>query len=323
MDDHRPNDQMLGRRRFNAALLAGLAAPLVPPPTTRPATQPDRPAPLPLSLAQWSLHRRLYAGELDPDDFPAFTRTTFGITAVEYVNTFYADRLDRPDYSRVLRRRAEDAGVRSLLVMIDGAGAVGAPTAAERDRTVQRHRPWLELAAELRCHRVRVNARYAGSPQEQAARVVDGLQRLLVPAAELELKVLVENHGGLSSNGAWLADVMRRVNDPRCGTLPDFGNFTIAPGNAYDRYRGMKELLPWAGAVSAKCYDFDDRGRETTIDFARMLRLIHEAGYRGHLGIEYEGRRLDEVDGIRAAQRLLIGLMHRSAPPASPERNHP
>lgn len=257
-----------------------------------------------ISLAQWSLHRALGSGELDPLDFP--TRAgELGFAAVEYVNQFYRARARERRYLEDLRRRASDAGVASLLIMCDGEGALGDPEEVARLRAVENHRKWLDVARYLGCESVRVNAESGGGREEQARLVADGLRRLCELADPLELDVLVENHGGFSSDGAWLAGVMQAVDHPRCGTLPDFGNFRIAPGEDYDPYRGVAELMPWARAVSAKSYDFDAQGRETTIDYGRMLRIVRDAGYRGWIGVEYEGERLGEEAGIRATQRLL------------------
>jgi sugar phosphate isomerase/epimerase len=272
-----------------------------------------------ISLAEWSLHRALAAGQLDHRDFPRIARRDFGISAVEYVNTFFLDRgAPRPtdgtsfrgrgqdrSYLRQLRRRADDAGVRSLLIMCDGEGAIGDPDAAGRRRSVENHYKWVEAARTLGCHSIRVNAQSSGTPDEQRALAADGLRRLTEFAAERRINVIVENHGGLSSNGAWLAGVIRAVDHPGCGTLPDFGNFQTEPGQWYDRYRGVAELMPFAKAVSAKSHDFDAAGNETGTDFLRMLRIVTDAGYRGHVGIEYEGDRLSEADGIRATMALL------------------
>ena len=274
-----------------------------------------------ISLAQWSLHRTLQAGDLDPLDFPAFARDRFGLDAVEYVNSFFADRARDHMYLDELRRRAGATGVRSLLIMVDGEGRLGDPDPDARTRAVDRHQPWVDAAARLGCHSIRVNAATDGPPEEAAALVADGLARLTEYAAELGLNVIVENHGGLSSNAAWLAGVIRRVDHPRCGTLPDFGNFTLADGNRYDAYRGVAELMPYARAVSAKSYDFDDRGAETSIDYRRMMRIVVEAGYRGYVGIEYEGSRLPEVEGIEATRDLLEAV--RDELEAESEGEHP
>lgn len=258
-----------------------------------------------ISLAQWSLHRTIRRGDLEPLDFPRHTRDRYGLDAVEYVNQFFADRAHDRDWLGELRRRADDAGVRSLLIMVDGEGALGAPDEAERADAVDRHQKWLDAAAFLGCHAIRVNARSDGSREEQARLAADGLRRVCERAEPLGLHVVVENHGGLSSDGAWLADVIRRTDHPLAGTLPDFGNFRVGEDAWYDRYQGVAELMPYARAVSAKSHDFDARGRETGTDYWRMMRIVLDAGYRGYVGIEYEGDTLPEHEGILATLRLL------------------
>ncbi|GIV61523.1 MAG: xylose isomerase [Rhodothermaceae bacterium] len=259
-----------------------------------------------ISLAQWSLHRALFAKELDPLDFPKVTRQTFGLDAVEYVNTFYREHATDRAYFAELKKRCEGEGVRSLLIMCDGEGNLGDPDEAKRLQAVENHRKWLEAAQQLGCHSIRVNARSEGSYEEQMRLAADGLRRLAELGDTYGLNVLVENHGGLSSNGAWLAGVMKRVDHPRCGTLPDFGNFRIEGDTWYDRYQGVAELMPYARAVSAKSHDFDEEGNEIHTDYFRMMRIVLDAGYRGYVGIEYEGEGLSEEDGIRATKALLV-----------------
>jgi len=256
-----------------------------------------------ISLAQWSLHRSLAAGELDHLDFPRVARTEYGVDAVEYVNTFFGslDQAYLPD----LRSRCESHGVRSLLIMCDGEGAIGDPDSASRTRAVENHYPWVEAASFLGCHSIRVNAQSQGTPETQRDLASDGLHRLAEFADPAGINVLVENHGGLSSNGAWLASVMEAVDHPRCGTLPDFGNFDLGNGRRYDPYQGVEELMPYAKAVSAKSHVFDEEGREAELDYHRLLRTVLNAGYRGYVGIEYEGSDLEEPEGIRATKRLL------------------
>lgn len=292
----------MNRRGFLARSVGAFAA------LGLPLSHDRRPPPLyRVSLAQWSLHRTIRAGDLDPLDFPRYARERFGLDAVEYVNQFFADRARDHLYVDELRRRAAGSGVRSLLIMIDGEGRLGDPEEAERERAIARHRPWVDAALRLGCHSIRVNAATGDvtDREEAAALAADGLARLTDYAADRGLNVLVENHGGLSSDGAWLAGVMRRVDHPRCGTLPDFGNFTLPDGGRYDPYLGVRELMPFARAVSAKSYDFDADGRETTIDYPRMMRIVVEAGYDGYVGIEYEGDRLSEAEGIVATRDLL------------------
>ena len=273
-----------------------------------------------ISLAEWSLHRTIRRGDLDPLDFPAHARESYGLDAVEYVNQFFMDRaLDRA-YLGELRRRAEDAGVRSLLIMCDQEGALGDPDPERRATAIENHRKWLDAASFLGCHSIRVNAQSSGTRGEQVRLAADGLRRLAEHAEPMGLHVLVENHGGLSSDGAWLAAVMRAADHPRVGTLPDFGNFRVSadPEVWYDRYRGVEELMPFARAVSAKSHAFDEEGRETSTDYHRMMRIVLDAGYRGYVGIEYEGSELPEHEGILATLRLLERVRDDLAPEYAP-----
>lgn len=251
-----------------------------------------------------------------------FARERFGLDAVEYVNTFFADRARDHMYLDELRRRADGAGVRSLLIMVDGEGRLGDPDPNARARAAERHHPWVDAAARLGCHSIRVNAASEGTRDQAAALAADGLTRLTEYAAVVGLNVIVENHGGLSSDGAWLAGVIRRVDHPRCGTLPDFGNFTLADGSRYDAYRGVAELMPFARAVSAKSYDFDEHRNETSIDYRRMMKIVVDAGYDGYVGVEYEGDRLPEVEGIEATRDLLETVrreLEAGVQPTAPE----
>lgn len=259
----------------------------------------------PISLAQWSLHRELRADTLDPIDFPRVTREVFGLDAVEYVNSFYRPWANDESYFVRLRRRCDELGVRSLLIMCDGEGALGDADEAGRRRAVENHRKWLDAARILGCHAIRVNAQSSGSRAEQLERAADGLARLGELAKPYGLSVLVENHGGLSSDGAWLAEVMRTVDRPDVGTLPDFGNFSLGGGAWYDRYRGVEELMPWAKAVSAKSHEFDEDGNEVRTDYPRMMEIVRRAGYTGYVGIEWEGGSPSEREGILLTRRLL------------------
>lgn len=257
-----------------------------------------------ISLAEWSLHRALQSGRLDHLDFPKTASKDYGIQAVEYVNSFFAKKGDQA-YLAELKKRCEDLGVRSVLIMCDNEGHMGDPDEKARLKAVENHRKWVDAAKFLGCHSIRVNARSEGSPEEQAKLCADGLRRLCEIGDQSGINVIVENHGGISSNGAWLAGVMKMVAHPRVGTLPDFGNFRISETEQYDRYKGVAEMMPFARGVSAKSHDFDEKGEETTKDYRRLLRIMLDAGYHGHLGIEYEGDRLSEPDGIRATKKLI------------------
>lgn len=291
------NDHALTRRRFlGAAAVAGAhaagahadAIPRIDAPLFR------------ISLVEWSLHHSLFAGTLDNLDFPRTAKQQFGVDAVEYVNQFFKDKAKDAVYLAELGRRASDEGITNVLIMCDGLGNLGDPDAAARSKAIENHFPWVEAGKRLGCHSIRVNATSKGSFEEQQKLAADGLSRLVDYAGQMDMSVLIENQGGLSSNGRWLAGVMQIVNKPNCGTLPDFGNF-----HDYDRYRGCEELMPFAKGVSAKSHEFDDAGNELRTDYQRMLRLVVGGGYRGWVGIEYEGKTLSEPEGILATKKLL------------------
>ncbi|QDT48406.1 Xylose isomerase-like TIM barrel [Symmachiella dynata] len=260
-----------------------------------------------ISLAQWSLHKMLFDGKLDNLDFAKTTKEKFGINAVEYVNQFFKDKAKDMAYLGEMKKRASDLGVANVLIMIDGEGNLGDPDEAARIKAVENHYKWVDAAKFLGCHSIRVNARsdHKLSYGEQMVLAADGLRRLSEFGAEKKIGIIVENHGGLSSDGAWLAGVMKTVDNPNCGTLPDFGNFRIGDGNMYDRYQGVAELMPYAKAVSAKSHDFDAKGNEIHTDYLRMMQIVLNAGYHGYVGIEYEGSKLSEPEGIMATKKLL------------------
>lgn len=307
---HAPLDRrgFLRRSAWATALLAGLPAALTGCGTASEPAAESRGEDEPwfrISLAEWSLHRALQGGELDHLDFIVEARRTYGLEAVEYVNTFFIERAGDLEYLQEMARRCDGEGVRSLLIMCDGEGRLGDPDPAARRQAVDNHHKWVEAARFLGCHSIRVNAASEGDRQEQSRLAADGLAELARFAASLEIGVLVENHGGLSSDASWLVSTIERADQPNLGTLPDFGNFRIAEGDWYDIYRGVEELMPYADAVSAKSHDFDEAGNETEKDYLRLLRIVRDAGYRGWVGIEYEGQRLSEHEGILATKALL------------------
>jgi L-ribulose-5-phosphate 3-epimerase len=258
-----------------------------------------------ISLAEWSFNRTLFGNKMTNLDFPVLARKAFGIEVVEYVNQFWMDKAEDKGYLAELKKRCDDNGVKSGLIMCDREGAIGDADAAARTKAVENHYKWVTAAAYLGCHSIRVNAQSSGTFGAQLDHATDGLHRLSEFAKQHNINVLVENHGGYSSNGKWLASVIEQVGLPNCGTLPDFGNFNIAQGKPYDRYLGTTELMPLARGVSAKSYAFDAKGNETTIDYLRMLRIVRDAGYRGYVGVEFEGRNMEETEGVRATQKLL------------------
>lgn len=263
-----------------------------------------------ISLAEWSLHRELQSGKINNLDFPQISKDKFGILGVEYVNQFFKDKAEDGKYLQELKQRCDDIGVESVLIMVDGEGAIGDADQGKRRKAVENHYKWVAAAKFLGCHSIRVNAQSSGSYKEQVERAADGLRSLSDYAKDLDINVIVENHGGLSSNGQWLAQVIRKVGLENCGTLPDFGNFRISRGADgqdiwYDRYMGMSALMPFAKAVSAKSHNFDADGNEKDTDFMKVMRIVLDAGYHSWVGIEYEGGGLDEYAGISATKKLL------------------
>jgi sugar phosphate isomerase/epimerase len=263
-----------------------------------------------ISLAEWSLHRTLFAGKLTNMEFPAKAKNDFGINAVEYVNQFFKDKASDEAYLKELKSRTADLGVKNVLIMIDAEGHLADEDDAKRAKSIENHYKWVEAAKFLGCHSIRVNA-YATSkdPEEGKAAAVDGLSRLTEFAEPFGIGIIVENHGGFSSNGVWLSDVMKQVNKPGCGTLPDFGNFCIQRGpdgcaEEYDRYKGVKELMPFAKGVSAKSGEFDADGNCVETDYYKMLKIVKNAGYKGYIGIE-SGSPTDEEKAIRLTKALM------------------
>lgn len=262
-----------------------------------------------ISLAEWSLHKTLFSGGMTNLDFPAKARNDFDIEGLEYVNQFFKDKAEDTVYLNELKQRCTDNGTRSLIIMIDGEGQLAELDVKKRMKAVENHYKWIDAAKFLGCHSIRVNAAGRGTYEEVQDAAIQGLGKLAEYGEKMKINVIVENHGGFSSNGEWLSSVIKGVNNKYCGTLPDFGNFTIdrREGITYDRYKGVKELMPYAKGVSAKTYEFDEKGDETTIDYRKMLEIVKDAGYRGYIGIEFEGQ-MPEDEGIKASKELLMRL---------------
>jgi len=253
-----------------------------------------------ISLAQWSLHQTLFKGDLKNIDFPEFAAKQFGIYGVEYVNQFFKDKAKDTAYLQDLNNRAKDNGVKNVMIMVDGEGNLGDEDQSKRLTAVENHYKWIDAAAFLGCKSIRVNAAGKGTPEEVGQRVIDSLSTLADYGKKAKINVIVENHGGISSHGDWLAGVLKAVGKKNCGSLPDFGNFY-----EYDRYQGVQDLMPYAKGVSAKTHDFDGNGNEVNIDYERMMRIVKDTGFKGYIGIEYEGKKLPEVEGIKATKQLL------------------
>jgi len=304
----------ISRRDFLQKTPALVAAALVAPHLL--AAQTPAPAFGEISLAQWSLHKALFKGELTNLDFPGVARQKFGIGTVEYVNQFFKDKAKDHAYLRALQQRCHDNGVTNHLIMIDGEGDLGSPDAGQRQQAVENHRPWLEAAAYLGCRSVRVNAFGKGTAEQVQQAATAALGQLSAYAQPLGLHVLVENHGSYTSNGQWLLRTIRGVGQANVGILPDFGNFCVRRESGelyagrcveeYDKYQALAEWLPVIKTgVSAKTIDFDAAGNCRETDYYKMLGLLKKAGFRGYLGIEYEGENVSEEEGIRRTKALL------------------
>src|SRR4051794_13039101 len=268
-----------------------------------------------ISLGEWAFHRDLFGKSMQHFDVAKVTKDECGINALEYSAQFFIDKAQDTDYLRELKKRATDNGVKAVLITVDNQGSIGDPNEKRRLKAVENHHKWVDAAKFLGCDSIRVNALSDEklSADEQAKLVIDGLRRLVEFGAKRNINVIVENHGGLSSNGKWLVKVMKGVNLPTTGTLPDFGNFPNSGPGAYDRYLGVAEMMPYAKGVSAKSYGFDAKGDETTIDYRRMVKIVVDAGYRSYLGIEYEGDKMSEVEGVRATKKLLESIRNELA----------
>ena len=294
---------MLNRREF--LRVAGVATGALAAPDLSFALQAPQKGRFAISLAEWSLHRALFKKTITNLDFARLAKEDFGVTGLEYVNQFFKDKAKDQTYLKDLKSRADGYGLKNVLIMIDGEGMLGAPDEAERTKAVESHKPWIDAAKFLGCHAIRVNAASRGEYAEQQRLAADGLRRVGEYGAAQGISVIVENHGGLSSNGEWLVGVMKLVGLPGVGTLPDFGNFRVSREQEYDRYKGVAELMPYAKGVSAKSHDFDPQGNETHTDYKKMLDIVIASAYRGFIGIEYEGETLGEPEGIKATKALI------------------
>ena len=305
---------MHNRRRFikNTALgFAALNSPLAfswLDPSTYLPTKPK------ISLAQWSLNRAFFAGKLDPQDFARIAAEEYQIEAIEYVNAFYKDKVQDSAFWQKMRQHADDNGVESLLIMVDDEGELGIRNDSKRDIAVENHYKWIEAIKILGGHSIRVNAFGKGGRKQLKAALVDGLGKLAEFGQSMGINVLVENHGLHTSDAAFVVSIIKEVDNPYLGTLPDFGNWCLSNewgslqnpcDERYDPYRGVTEMIPFARGVSAKSYEFDELGEETRINYQQMLRIVKRAGYQGYIGIEYEGKYLTEPEGIRATKKLI------------------
>jgi len=261
-----------------------------------------------ISLAEWSLNKELFGHKIDNLDFPKIAREEYGIEGVEFVNQFFKDKAQDSAYLKDLKKRADDQGVACVLIMIDNEGDLSDPEQEARNKAVENHKKWVDAAAFLGCHAIRINTGHHYSPTN-VGQVAEACGMLIDHGTTNKISIICENHGGPSSDPDALIALMKAVNKPGFGTLPDFGNFPQEDGKyKIDVYDAIARMVPYAKGVSAKSYDFDSSGKETKLDYARILKIVSDAGYHGFVGIEYEGGRLSEPEGIRATKALLESL---------------
>jgi sugar phosphate isomerase/epimerase len=268
-----------------------------------------------ISLAEWSLHKALFSGAMTNLDFPEVAKKQYGFEAVEYVNQFFKDKATDNTYLNQLKQRCDDNGVKSVLIMIDQEGPLADKDDTLREQAVENHYKWVEASKYLGGHAIRVNLHGDSNAEEWYRGAVKSLIKLTAFAEKMDMTILAENHGTFSSDASMMVKVMKEVNNKRCRTMVDFANFCVRREKGdlwespciqwYDKYKGVEELLPYAKGVSAKTFDFDSNGNESNSDFTRMLKLVKASGYKGYIGVEYEGDRLSEPDGIRASKGLL------------------
>lgn len=305
---------MENRRSFlKKAALAGAGFSFLP--KTLNLLTPAKPL---FSLAQWSLHRAFHSGELAAVDFPLISKNQFDIDAVEYVNSFYADKKKDSAFWNEMLNKTKSEGIKNLLIMVDAEGELGNANSTARKQAVQNHFGWVDIAAKLGCHSIRVNA--FGDENRKAIKnaLVDGLGSLCEYSEKAKINVVIENHGLYSSDADFVVEVIKAVDNPYMGTLPDFGNWCTSElwgstngdscKTAYEHVQGVKKFMPYAKGVSAKTYDFDAQGNQPKLDYKTMLQAVKDAGYSGHIGIEYEGENLSEAEGIKASKRLIERL---------------
>ncbi|CAM4289189.1 sugar phosphate isomerase/epimerase [Zobellia roscoffensis] len=296
-------------RSIQAATLASVAG--VPFHGFADTTKLDKRSFFKISLAEWSFHNALRAGKMDNLDFAAKARS-FECEGLEYVNQFFMDKAKDKTYLKEMNNRADSEGVKNVLIMIDREGQLADVDSKKRSLAIENHHKWIDAAHFLGCHAIRVNLGGGIEKGEATKAAIDSLHKLADYSKDSNINILAENHGGFSSDGVWLSNVMKNVERENCGTLPDFGNFCIEKNkerecvNEYDKYKGFAEILPFAKGVSAKSIEFDKMGNETTIDYFKMMKMVKDSGYTGFIGIEFGTSTGSEEEGVKLTRDLLI-----------------
>lgn len=260
-----------------------------------------RPTENKISLATWSIVRSHRAGVWKLPDVARICREDFGIDGIEYVTGFF-DSVNY-GYLQSLNRQAEEHGVENVLIMVDGEGPMVAEEKSERMQAAINHRKWVDIAGYLGCHAIRCNA-FGGGPTydedpDSIQRAAESFSALVEYAREFEINIIIENHGGLSSDPRWLPDLCQAMDSNHFGLLPDYGNYNLDEVNVYE---AIDQAMPYAKGVSVKA-GWQPDGSHPQYDVERLLGISLESGYSGYWGIE-SGLRRSRDDAPTTAEGI-------------------
>ena len=232
-----------------------------------------------ISLAQWALIEEIRSDKWKTLDFPKIAREDFGLNGIEFVNTLF--EVPTVEYLNTLKRNAADFNVQMVLIMVDEEGDGCADTKQGRKQFEINHRKWVDVAHYLGCHAIRTNCRGLENADKQQALewAAESYNMLLDYASPSGISIVIENHGGVSNDPDWMIALMKKVNNLKFGTFPDWRS----PSADFDNYTYLQKTLPYAKGMSY-------RNQPTEELTAKMIKLSQDGGYRGWYGIESSGR---------------------------------
>ena len=291
-----------------------------------------------IGLQMYSFAPLIMQGKFDLLGFPDLVKNTYGINGAEYWSIPFMGRENDKDFLNDLKRRSDDIGVDNLIILVDdidiktmqSGPSLASSNKNDRDTAIDYHKKWVDVAKNIGCHSIRINLR---SEEENDQKILENssesISKLIEFSKQDNISIVIENHGGITGDADWLVSLMKNVDSKHLGTLPDFGtyNFCIKRGNLnfqslsencedqYDKYLGVKKLMPYAKGVSAKSHEFDKDGEELSTNYSRMIKIISESNYKGYITIEYEGAMkgmfggegtyLNPHEGILATKKLI------------------
>ena len=275
------------------------------PPSTSSSAEKRTTPPLRLSLAEWSLRREILDFQPRHLELARVAKDVFGLDAIEYRSTFFADKATDFGYLGEMKKRQEDLGVRAVLIEVENEGPLGAQEDWDRWTAIDAHFKWLAAAAFLGCESVSVPAEGLVRGAPYLDWMADSLQRLGGIAKPYGINVLVANRVGLACDGSWMAKLMDRTAVPWVGAHPHVGNVDLGGGKAYPRYQGVEEMMPFAKALSV-------RGGSSEIEFGKIAKLAAESNYARYVGIEWDGAG-DPREGTKRTIELVRGAWEKAA----------